>query len=255
VSRQPNGSGRYYVTLDKADADALEAAAKAAGRPPTTEAGLRIVQTLRDDGNGTSDVPAHPDAEVAELKRQLEALRIRHAAVLRRLDDSNGNESVSRPPRWAWTLEDLLGDREWWSTWLPRLHEILGPPPLGGGYGLDDRRAHEERGYVDLMTHLFPPVQVDGSALAEWHGLDYPAAVRGLTRAAAGTGPTRADMWQAVIRHIAVALSALAQTEVPGADPLLRIRTTDELTGAWARTLRRLTGNESADLPGTGGAM
>jgi hypothetical protein len=254
VSRQPNGSGRYYVTLDQADADALEASASAASRPPTTEAGLRIVSTLHAEGNGTSDALAQANAEVAELKRQLEALRVQHAAVLRRLNDSSatGNGSAARPPRWAWPIEDLLSDGEWWSTWLPHLHEILGAPPLVGA-GLDDRRP-DERGYVDLMAHLFPPVRV-GTALAEWHGLDYPAAVRGTTRPNAGAGPTRADMWQAVIRHVAVALAALAQTEIAGADPLLRIRTVDELTGPWARSLRRLTGNESADLPGTGGSM
>ena len=253
MGRQPNGSGRYYVTLDRADADALEAAARAQGRPPTTEAGLRIVQTLRAGDDGTSEALAQANAEVAELRRQLEAARVEYAALVRRLDNSNGNGTAGRPPRWAWPLEDLLGDREWWSTWLPHLHEILGPPPLGG-YGLDDRRAHEARGYVDLMAHLFPPVQV-GTAVAEWHCLDYPAAVRGLAGQVAVAGPTRADMWQAVIRHVTVALAALAQTEVPGADPLLRIRTADELTGPWTRALRRLTGNDSADLPGTEGPM
>jgi hypothetical protein len=253
VSRQSNGSGRYYVTLEAADADALEAAAREAGRPPTTEAGLRIVSTLRTEDDGTFDALAQANAEVAQLIRQLEALRVQHAAVLRRLDGSNGNGSAAPPPRWAWPLEDLLQDRGWWSTWLPHLQEILGPPPLGS-YRLDDRRAHEERGYVDLMAHLFPPVRM-GTTLAEWHGLDYPAAERALTARDAGAGPTRADMWQAVIRHVAVALAALAQTVLPGADPLLRIRTADELTGPWARTLRRLTGNESADLPGTGGPM
>ena len=53
-------------------------------------------------------------------------------------------------------------------------------------------------------------------------------------------------MWKPVIHRVAVALVALEQTGAPGADPLLCIRTEDELMGPWLRTLRRLTGDEPA---------
>ena len=55
--------------------------------------------------------------------------------------------------------------------------------------------------------------------------------------------------WEPVIRHVAVALCALELTAAPHADPVLRIRTEAELTGSWLRTLRLLTGEETADLP------
>jgi len=48
---------------------------------------------------------------------------------------------------------------------------------------------------------------------------------------------------------VAEALCALEQTAQPGADPMLRIRTGDELASSWLRTLRPLTGAEAAELP------
>jgi hypothetical protein len=57
-------------------------------------------------------------------------------------------------------------------------------------------------------------------------------------------------VWEPTLRHVTVALCAIEQTSVPGADPVLRIRTQDELATSWLQTLRRLTGAESADLLG-----
>jgi hypothetical protein len=260
VSRQPNGSGRYYVTLDGADADALEAAARAQDRPPTTEAGLRIAQTLRAEATGNGDALGEAVAERDEARRRLEAARAENFALRRRVIASAGDGNAG-PPRWEWPLEDLLADREWWSAWLPRLYEVLGRPLAQ--YSVNGHQPHDERGYVDLMSYLFPPVRLGDQVAAEWHSLDYPAMVR--RQSAAGGAAHRpgraapsagiADIWQPAIRRVAVALAALQQTAVPGADPVLRIRTEDELTGPWLRTLRRLTGDEMADLPGTGGSM
>jgi hypothetical protein len=57
-------------------------------------------------------------------------------------------------------------------------------------------------------------------------------------------------VWEPILRHVTLALCAIEQTSVPGAHPVLRIRTQDELAVSWLRTLRRLTGTEPADLPG-----
>jgi hypothetical protein len=260
MSRRPNGSGRYYVTLEGADADALEAAARDSGRPPTTEAGLRIVRTLRADEPGGNEAGTAMLAELAELKRQLAAARAEVAALRRRLGVADGGDEA-RPPRWEWPLEDLLADRDWWAAWIPRLYEVLGRPLAA--YNSGGQRPHDERGFVDLLSHLFPPVQLGERVLSEWHSPDYPAMIRRhasdrLGDHAAGHATVRqaaADVWQPVIRRVAVALSALEQTAAPGADPLLRIRTEEELTGPWLRTLRRLTGDEKSDLPGGGGPM
>lgn len=56
-------------------------------------------------------------------------------------------------------------------------------------------------------------------------------------------------MWEPVVRHVAKALSALEIASAPGADPVLRIRTEDDVAGAWLRTLRRQTGTDRADRP------
>lgn len=253
MSRQPNGSGRYYVTLEEADADALDAAARAQGRPPTTEAGLRIVRTLRTEDEGVADELSKARAEVAELGRRLDAARVENAALLRRIGEGVADVGDGRGPRWEWPLEDLLADRPWWSTWLPRLHEVLGRPLPA--YGIGNRQPQDERGYVDLMARLFPPIRLADGADAEWHLPDYPALVLRYSEPDANAARARADIWQPVIRRVAVALAALEQTATPGADPVQRIHVEDELSGPWLRTLRRLTGDETADLPGGGGPM
>jgi len=125
VSRQPNGSGRYYVTLDQADADALEAAANEAGRPPTTEAGLRIVQTLRGSAR---DALAAALLDLSTARRELDQVQAAYGALRRRVSQDNGTGELPTP-RWEWPLEDLLADRDWWRAWPRRL--ACNPPKVG----------------------------------------------------------------------------------------------------------------------------
>lgn len=161
-----------------------------------------------------------------------------------------------RRPRWEWPIRDLLADRGWWSAWL--LHQLLGRR-LCHHYVASRVKALDVSGYPDLLAFLFPPVRdPSGRVLAEWSSPYYPehaprewetgqAAAGRLIEAAAPPG--RPVVWEPVIRHVAAALSALELTATPGADPGHRIRTEEDLTGSWFRTLRRLAGTDAAELP------
>lgn len=247
--RPPSYSRRYHLTLDTAEADLLDAYAERQAKPTATVAARLLATELRRVTSGTGD-------ELAEALRQLEQLRTSNAALRRRLNEA-GLDGTLEIPRWERPLSELLGDREWWTTWLPRLHQLLGRQPHQ--YGRNRIDTLDDRGYPDLMTFLFPPVRDRGGrVVAEWHSPYYADhATRELeaSRAGPGTGdagapPARPAVWEPVIRHVAAALCALEQTAGLGADPLFRIRTEDEITGAWLRTLRRLTGSEIPDLPG-----
>lgn len=241
MPRQPNGAGRYYVTLDAADADALEAAARQNDRPPTTEAGLRIVQTLHAEIDG--EASALTRAELATAQRELESLRVANAALRRQLREAVDPEEAG-PPRWEWPIEHLLGDQDWWRAWLPRLHQLLGRPEAFVYTGRA-QVAVDRHGYVDLMGMLFPPARETTGREVVWSSADYALAIE---RASEPAGPLLAAVWEPVVRHVAVALSALEATAVAGTRPSVRIRTEEEISGPWLETLRRLTGADVADL-------
>jgi len=246
VSRQPNGSGRYYVTLDKADADALEAAAKAADRPPTTEAGMRIARTL---GAGAGDELADVVRQLAEARRELDQVRAANATLRRRVSQPE-SDGEPQTPRWEWPLEDLLADRDWWHAWLPRIHQLIGRPSASV-FARDGENAVDARGYIDLMTTLLPPATDSTGAPVEWDSARYPEAARRQAPGRMLPGPgALADVWEPVLRHVAVALCNLELTAAPGASPALRIRTEEDILGPWLQTLRRLTGDTPANLAG-----
>src|SRR5262249_26466696 len=162
-----------------------------------------------------------------------------NAGLRRRLEAAGVDQPASgKAPRWEWALEDLLADREWWAMWLPRLNELLGREVRP--YGLPAADKLDTRGYVDLMTMLFPTVQLKGRLVAPWSSPAYPHHLRGGHEAEQSrqqphltAAPlTTAAAWEPVVRHVATALCAIEQTCVPGADPVLRIRTEDELAGS-----------------------
>ena len=243
-------SRRYHLTLESAEADVLDAYANEQRRPAATVAARLLVQALRKATSQETDELGVALGQVAELQQA-------NAGLRRRLEAAGADPlAATKVPRWEWPLEDLLADREWWATWLPRLSELLGrevrPYGLPGVDGLD------QRGYVDLIAMLFPPVHQNGHIVAEWNSLAYPnQVIRGSQRDQSRQQPqgpagsvTRAAVWEPILRHVTVALCAIEETSVPGADPVLRIRLQDELAISWLRTLRRLTGAEPADLPG-----
>ncbi len=245
MGRRPQAipSRRCYITLEAADAELLYAEAKERGKPVATVAAHLLVERLRGTVSGT-------DIE----DRQRLASPHGESVVLRPRPHGNGvRNAAGALPRWEWPIEDILADRAWWTTWLPRLHELLGR--RSARYTLGHGEPRDHRGYVDVLAFLFPPVEDEGRAV-EWHHVDYARQARRHEQAKhrdrpaidARAGPPWA-IWEPVIRHVVVGLAALEMTAAPGADPILHIRTDDELAGAWLRTLRRLTGDEAPELP------
>jgi hypothetical protein len=244
MGRPAKYSRRYHLTLEAADADLLDAYAHETRKPPATAGANLLVQALRSATSGVDELSAE--------RRLVAELQAANATLRRRLQAAGGPAEAPRVPRWEWAIEDILADRGWWATWLPRLYELLGRQVRRST--LSRAAVHDRRGYADLLTFLFPPVRLNGRPAAEWGAPDYPHYARREAqtehRAAVATASARPEVWEPVIRHVVVALCALERTAAPGSDPVLRIRTEDELTTSWLRTLRRLTGDEPAELPG-----
>ncbi len=150
---------------------------------------------------------------------------------------------LAETPRWAWPLDCLLSDDHWWQLWLPKLYELLGSEAPGRGDALDDR------GYVDLLAHLFPPI-----GDVTWRSPEYTAAAHAITsaphepRMGIGSGPVQPLVWEPVIRHVAIALAALEAVRQSGADPYHAMRVQTEISGPWVGTLRHLLGKSPTEL-------
>jgi hypothetical protein len=147
-------------------------------------------------------------------------------------------------------VEESLADTSWWDRWLPRLYEVLGRANAGLPYlDSDGDPPTDGRGYADLMARLFPPV-----GAVTWRAPRYAEAVA--ESGSAGPPPAhrpapRAQVWEPVLRHVALALCALEASGQPGANPYLRLETLARLTGSWLRVLGSLVGEgEAQRLPG-----
>jgi hypothetical protein len=91
------------------------------------------------------------------------------------------------------------------------------------------------------MRRLFPasglrdlevtPLPAGRSGERQWGG----HGARGL--------PTCVQVWEPVLRHVALALSALEDTGVTGSSPHLRLATLTRITGVWLTVLNALTGH------------
>jgi hypothetical protein len=243
MGRPPKYSRRYHLTLEAADANLLDAYARDQANPAATIGTNLLVEALRRATSGTDE----PAAE----RRMVADLQAANATLRRRLQAAGTSTEAPPVPRWGWAIEGVLADRAWWETWLPRLNELLGR--RYPRYGMGAEEAFDARGYADLMAFLFPPVRQNGRVVAEWHAPEYPRwalyVARSEEHVIEATAPARPALWEPVIRHVVVALCALEQTSIPGADPVLLIRTENEVASSWLRTLRRLTGEDAADLP------
>ena len=171
--RRTNGSRRYFVTVSLKDAERIESYAAAVDRRPTTVAG----DLLRA---GLAVATGEVDDDLAAAKRRIEELEHQLAAVFKAHRPPEPTDTNHTRARWEWPIEDLLVDDAWWDRWLPRLYELLGRNLQDTG----SKRAHglgqaqpvvDSRGYGDLMSYLFPPVQANGRELT-WRSVDYPKA-------------------------------------------------------------------------------
>src|SRR5262249_49191119 len=148
-------------------------------------------------------------------------------------------------------IEDMLADAAWWDRWLPRLYELLGrdlrssaPEDAAFALGIEPPVV-DSRGYGDLMSYLFPAV-LDCGREVTWRSVDYPRApaVAAWQGAHEGIMPSvRSQVWEPVLRHVAVALCALEDSARDSADPQLRLDAEERITGSWVRTLRNVVGD------------
>jgi hypothetical protein len=203
------------VTIDEPDAELLDAVGLEVGQAigPLL---VGIVHETLEAARGESGA-----INAASLQAVLRLIR--------------GEDPQITEPRWRWPLDALLEDARWWDRWLPSFNELL-----GRGLGYRERKGVDrpgrapvldQRGYSDLMAFLFPIVEG-----ISWRSSSYGEAI----------GAERAAIWEAVLRHVALALTALEWANRLEADPLRTITTQEQITGPWLKTLRRLLGVEGS---------
>ncbi len=179
MGRRPQAtpSRRCYITLEAADAELLYAEAKERGKPVATVAAYLLVEQLRATA---------PATDLSERQR-LTSPPAENVFARVRVRGNGARNAAGALPRWEWAIEDILADRGWWTTWLPRLHELLGRQSARYTLGHGEPRDH--RGYIDLLAFLFPPVE-DESGTVEWHQVDYPRQARRYEQAENRSRPT-----------------------------------------------------------------
>jgi len=223
--RKAEPSRHYKLTLDAADAAVLDRYAEHLGKRPATVAAILLREAVqRASGAAEGD-------ELSEARRHIAALEAERDGLRRHVQQPRGGGGPDAP-RYEWPMVDLLADDDWWDRHLPP-DAVL-----------------DSRGYLDLLTLLFPPRQRGGRVVATWRSIDYVAIATGQAQPKTTASAAMADAWEPVIRHVAEALCALERTGEPGADPYLRLRAEDELSGPWLRILLQLIGQRSPeDLP------
>jgi hypothetical protein len=248
MPRRPNEvpSDRFNVTLPRPVSQRLRALAEdnRQSGPATIAALVTSAVTQSEDDQVAEEARVRASPPYRELARQSEELRDalaetrRELAALRRTRPAD----LQRMPRWAWPLDLLLDDADWWKSWLPRLYELLGSEV--GNFAGRHREGMDDRGYVDLVSFLFPP-----RGGVTWRSPDYGALASDQSAPALHIGgPTTAGAWDAVVRHVALALAALEAIEQQDADPFHAMRVRSEITGTWVGVLRHLLGESSPEL-------
>jgi hypothetical protein len=288
VGRPRNGTPkrRYSTTIDAELAERWE---QHAGKNPNDTAARLLERAMADtlaamDGGPEparqDPKPPRPADEVVAGCDHLAEVELRLADAEQRIEDltiglvkvqraqGGGPEKRSQPAtvpdsgdpppapdrprgaRWEWPLEALLRDEPWWEAWLPRLYELLGHE-LQGQFTAADQVPRDDRGYVDLMAYLFPPIDD-----VTWRSPAYRQAA--LAASAAPTAfpamrtarvPQRGLVWEPVLRHVAEALAALESTGAEGTDAYLRLRAKAEIIGPWSEALYRLIGEGALRAP------
>jgi hypothetical protein len=247
---------RYNVRLPEPDSAWVKARAVAEAKTGPAVIGEAVrAARLRDAGGDQQAEEARVQAspQFQAVVREKEELSVRVLELRRQLAGRKKAtpSQLEQTPRWAWPLDSLLGDEQWWDAWLPRLYELMGRDT---GYDPTGRAPVDDRGYINLMELLFPAVD-----RVIWRSLMYPAAATAdaaldrpekMSQAATFTerGDSRGKVWEPVIRHVARGLSALEATEQPDADAYRALQVQAEITGPWVSVLRQLAGPASREL-------
>ena len=237
------GPHRFTMRLAPGEYARLQAHAMAAGRPVATVARGLLVRAM--DGHDPDEAPVlHRERErIRRLEAEVGGLQ---SELARR---QAAADLAANLPRWRWPLEPLLADRAWWDEWLPRLGELIGrhlqyEPAYRGP---ESRPVVDERGYADLLGYLFPDLVGERGARISWHWPQYPRLARRSRDRADGSSstrqrPVRAEVWEPVVRHVALALTALETTSRGPSDAYTHLRVEAEIRGDWLRTLGALLG-------------
>ncbi len=247
---------RYNVRLPESDSAWVKARAVAEVKSsPSVIAEAVRAARLRDAGADQQAEEARVQAspQFQAVVREKEELSVRLLELRRQLAGRKKAtpRQLEQTPRWAWPLDSLLGDEQWWDAWLPRLYELMGRDT---GYDPTGRAPVDDRGYIDLMQLLFPAVD-----RVTWRSAMYPvAAAAGAVpdhlekRSQAATFSGRSDVcgqvWEPVIRHVARALSALEASERPDTDAYRAVQVQAEIMGPWVSILRQVAGPSSGEL-------
>jgi hypothetical protein len=195
---------RVYLTLAPTQHRLLEEFATEAGRAPATLAADFLVSILDAALTDAGDV----DRE--QVQATIRTLR--------------GEPTYSTTtPRWRRPIDAILLDAHWWRTWYPELCALLGPARTTPATDFD------------LLEFLFPAIPGPRGDIT-WRSMDYPATAESRRRGEASR-PLR-PIWERVIRHVVVALTALEQAQ----DPSLLITVESQIRHGWLETLLSLVG-------------
>ncbi len=241
---------RLGLTLDLTEYERLMAFARQAGRPVATVAKRVLLGVV--DGHD-------PEAAAVALSRERDRIRELEAELARLQTHLAQHQPAAdleaSLPRWRWPLEKLLADQAWWDEWLPRLGELIGRNlQYDHGYGGGQARSIvDDRGFADLMGYLFPNLGTPEGEPISWNSPDYPRYARlAWDRTGTGSGwqrPIRAEVWEPVVRHVALAITALETTSQDPRDAYTHLRVEAEVRGEWMRTLGAMLGEVMSPRP------
>jgi hypothetical protein len=242
---------RLGLTLGLDEYARIMAYARQEGRPVATVAKRVLLEAIDGhDPNAASGALSRERDRVRDLEAEVTRLEAGLAQQVATADLS------ARLPRMRWPLEALLTDRPWWDEWLPRLGELLGRN-LEYDRARGDRQGKaivDDRGFADLMGYLFPELKDEQGRPTRWHSPDYSrCARRAWDNARAGSylrqRPVRAEVWEPVVRHVALALSALETTSQDASEAYAHLRVEAEIRGEWMRILGVMLGEGVSQRP------
>jgi hypothetical protein len=238
------------LTLELDEYERIATYARRAGRPVATTA-KRVLLGVIDgyDPDAAAAIVSRDRERVGELEAEVTRLQAELAASQAAAD------VAASLPRWRWPIETLLADHAWWAEWLPRLGELIGRN-LQYDHAYGGRQTEpivDDRGFADPMRYLFPDLQDGRGEPVRWNSPEFPRHAR-LAWDSGGAGspqarPIRAEVWEPVVRHVALALTALEMTSHDPRDAYAHLRAEAEVRSEWMKTLGAMLGEGMSTRP------